>query len=73
MNGYLYLNRDAKPWTNQVLTGFDDNYTPIYNHSKAIKSFTTQEVVYNVGKDERWPIPKSEMDANNKLVQNPGY
>lgn len=73
MNGYLYLNRDAKPWTNQVLTGFDDNYTPIYNHSEAIKSFTTQEVVYNVGKDERWPIPKSEMDANNKLVQNPGY
>jgi starch-binding outer membrane protein, SusD/RagB family len=73
MNGYLYLNRDAKPWTKEVLTGFDDSYTPIYNHAEAIKAFTTQEVVYRENKDERWPIPKSEMDANNKLVQNPGY
>jgi starch-binding outer membrane protein, SusD/RagB family len=73
MNGYIYLNRDAKPWTKQVLTGFDDNYTPIYNHVEASKYFTTQEVVYREGKDERWPIPKSEMDANNKLEQNSGY
>lgn len=73
MNGSLYLNRDAKAWTKQVLTGFDDNYTPIYNHAEARKYFTSQEVVYREGKDEQWPIPKSEMDANNKLVQNPGY
>jgi starch-binding outer membrane protein, SusD/RagB family len=73
MNGYLYLNRDAKPWTKDVLTGFDENYTPIYNHTEATKSFTTQEVVYRENKDERWPVPKSEMDANNKLTQNPGY
>ena len=73
MNGYLYLNRDAKPWTRSVVTGFDDSYTPIYNHTEAIKYFTTQEVVYRLNKDEYWPIPKSEMDANNKLVQNPGY
>lgn len=73
MNGYLYLNRDAKAWTGGVLVGFDDSYTPIYNHTEAIKSFTTQEVVYRENKDERWPVPKSEMDANKNLVQNPGY
>lgn len=73
MNGYIYLNRDAKPYTSQVLTGFDDSYTPIYNRPEAIKYFTTQEVVYRVNKDEYWPIPKSEMDANKNLVQNPGY
>ncbi|ANE52645.1 RagB/SusD family nutrient uptake outer membrane protein [Flavisolibacter tropicus] len=73
MNGFLYLNRDAKAWTKQVLTGFDDSYTPIYNQTEAKKYFTTQDVVYKVGKDERWPVPKSEMDANNKLVQNNGY
>ena len=73
MNGYIYLNRDAKAWTKEVLTGFDDNYTPIYNRTEAVKYFTTQEVVYKVNKDEYWPVPKSEMDANTKLVQNPGY
>ena len=73
MNGNLYLNRNAKAWTSEVLTGFDESYTPIYNETEAKKYFTTQEVVYRVNKDERWPVPKSEMDANNKLVQNPGY
>lgn len=73
MNGFLYLNRDAKAWTKAVLTGFDDSYTPIYNYAEAIKYFITQEVIYKTNKDEYWPIPKSEMDANNKLVQNPGY
>ncbi len=73
MNGSLYLNRDAKPWTSAVLTGFDDSYTPLYNRTEALKYFTTQDVVYRQNKDEYWPVPKSEMDANNKLVQNPGY
>ena len=73
MNGFLYLNRDAKPWTKDVLTGFDESYTPIYNHSEAIKYFTTQEVVFKPNKDELWPVPKSEMDANKNLEQNPGY
>jgi hypothetical protein len=73
MNGYIYLNRSAKSWTDGVLTGFDENYTPIYNHAVATQYFTTQEVVYRVNKDEYWPVPKSEMDANNNLVQNPGY
>lgn len=73
MNGFLYLNRDAKTWTKEVLTGFDDSYTPVYNRTEAIKYFTTQEIVYRDNKDEYWPVPKSEMDANNKLVQNAGY
>lgn len=73
MNGYIYLNRDAKPWTDDVLIGFDENYTPIYNHAEAIKYFTTQQVVYQENKDEYWPVPKSELDANDQLVQNPGY
>ena len=73
MNGSLYLNRDAKAWTKEVLTGFDDSYTPVYNRTEAAKYFTIQQVVYRENKDEYWPVPKSEMDANNKLVQNPGY
>ncbi len=73
MNGVLYLNRDAKPWTENVLVGFDENYTPIYNHTEALKYFTTQEVVFRPNKDEYWPVPKSEIDANPNLVQNPGY
>ncbi|MFT3826380.1 MAG: RagB/SusD family nutrient uptake outer membrane protein [Chitinophagaceae bacterium] len=73
MNGYIYLNRDAKAWTKDVLTGFDDSYTPIYNYTEAIKYFTTQQVVYKENKDELWPVPKSEMDANKMLTQNPGY
>jgi starch-binding outer membrane protein, SusD/RagB family len=73
MNGVLYLNRDAKAWTSQVLTGFDDSYTPIYNATEAKKYFTTQDVVYRQNKDEYWPVPKSEMDANKNLKQNPGY
>lgn len=73
MNGYIYLNRDAKAWTKEVLTGFDENYTPIYNHVEAIKYFTTQQVVFKVKKDELWPVPKSERDANKSLDQNDGY
>ena len=73
MNGYIYLNRDAKAWTKEVLTGFDENYTPIYNHAEAIKYFTTQQVVFKVKKDELWPVPKSERDANKSLDQNDGY
>jgi hypothetical protein len=73
MNGNIYLNRDAKAWTKEVLIGFDENYTPIYNHTEAIKYFTTQKVVFTQKKDELWPVPKSEMDANKSLEQNDGY
>lgn len=74
MNGNLYLNRAGNTkWTKGMVVGFDDNYTPIYNSSEAIKFFTTQKVVFNKNKDELWPVPKSEMDANKNLVQNPGY
>ena len=73
MNGYIYLNRDAKAWTKAVITGFDESYTPTYNRTEAIKYFTSQEVIYDDKKDALWPIPKSEMDANKQLIQNPGY
>lgn len=73
MNGVIYLNRDAKAWTKDIITGFDESYTPIYNPTEAIKYFTTQQVVFKVNKDELWPIPKSEMDANKQLKQNDGY
>lgn len=73
MNGYLYLNRAANPWTADVLVDIDENYSPVYNHSEAVKYFGTQEVVYNVNKDELWPIPQAERDANENLTQNPGY
>ncbi len=73
MNGYLYLNRAANVWTKDVLIRIDENYTPIYNHGEAIKYFTTQEVIYRENKDELWPIPQAERDANRNLTQNPGY
>jgi len=73
MNGYLYLNRAGNSWPLHVITGFDQNYNPIYNHQEAIKYFNTQEVVFRVNKDEYWPIPQQEMDVNPNLVQNPGY
>ncbi|MFT4094038.1 MAG: RagB/SusD family nutrient uptake outer membrane protein [Niabella sp.] len=73
MNGYLYLNRAANSWSGNVLTGFDENYTPVYNQTEALKYFTTQAVTFQENKDELWPIPQSEMDANDQLVQNPGY
>ena len=73
MNGHLYLNRAGNPWTADVLVDIDENYSPIYNHSVATKYFGTQEVVYNVNKDELWPIPQAERDANENLTQNPGY
>lgn len=73
MNGYIYLNRAAEPWTKEVLVAIDENYSPVYNHSVATKYFNTQEVVYRENKDELWPVPQSEMDANKNLKQNPGY
>ena len=73
MNGYLYLNRAGKTWTKAALSGIDENYSPIYNYTEAIKYFTTQEVVFKTNKDEFWPIPQQEREANPNLDQNPGY
>jgi hypothetical protein len=73
MNGYLYLNRAGNAWPLSVIAGFDENHNPIYNHDEAIKYFNTQEVVFKENKDEYWPIPQQEIDANPKLTQNPGY
>lgn len=73
MNGYLYLNRNANNWTKSAISSFDESANPVYNHPKASTYFTTQQVVYKVNKDEYWPIPQSEMDANPSLKQNPGY
>src|SRR5690606_1947774 len=73
MNGYLYLNRSANTWTKDVLVDIDENYSPIYNHGKASRYFNTQELVYRENKDELWPIPQAERDANKSLTQNPGY
>ncbi|QNL52008.1 RagB/SusD family nutrient uptake outer membrane protein [Olivibacter sp. SDN3] len=73
MNGYLYLNRSANEWTKDVLVRIDENYSPIYNHGEATKYFNTQEVLYRENKDELWPVPQTERDANNNLTQNPGY
>lgn len=73
MNGYLYLNRAGNAWIKGVLTDIDENYSPVYNYSEAIKYFTTQEVVFKNNKDELWPIPQQERDTNPNLEQNPGY
>jgi len=73
MNGVLYLNRAADPWKKEVLVKIDENYSPIYNQAEALKYFNTQEVVYKTNKDEYWPIPLAEMNANKNLTQNPGY
>lgn len=73
MNGYLYLNRGGNSWTKDALVRIDENYTPIYNHGEATKYFNTQEVVYRENKDEYWPIPQAEIEANPNLTQNAGY
>ncbi len=73
MNGVLYLNRAATPWTKSVLVRIDENYSPIYNTTEANKYFNTQDVIYKIGKDEYWPIPFAEVNANKNLTQNPGY
>lgn len=73
MNGVIYLNRGAKVWTKNVISHIDENSTPIYNSAEALKYFTTQEVVFKVNKDEYWPIPQQERDANPNLDQNQGY
>jgi cytochrome c-type biogenesis protein CcmE len=73
MDGVLYLNRGGKVWTKNVITRIDENYTPVYNASEAMKYFTTQEVVFKTNKDEFWPVPQQERDANPNLDQNPGY
>lgn len=73
MNGYIYLNRDANAWTKSAIQRIDENANPVYNHSVATKSFGTQEVKFQVNKDEYWPIDIKEMDANPAMTQNPGY
>ncbi|PRD56102.1 RagB/SusD family nutrient uptake outer membrane protein [Sphingobacterium gobiense] len=73
MNGYLYLNRAGNGWSTNTLQYIDENHNPVYNHNEATKHFTTQTVIYKENKDEYWPIPASEMDANKQLIQNPGY
>ncbi len=73
MNGYIYLNRAGNQWTKEVLLDIDENYSPIYNHDVAIQYFNTQDVIYKKNKDEVWPVPTQELDANPNLDQNPGY
>jgi len=73
MNGYLYLNRGGVSYPKEVLSYIDENYSPIYDYNIAVQYFTTQEVVFNVNKDEVWPIPQQERDANPNLTQNPNY
>lgn len=73
MNGRIYLNRAGNSWTKDVLIRIDENASPVYNESIALKYFTSQEVVYKENKDERWPIPQSEINDNPALEPNPGY
>jgi uncharacterized membrane protein len=56
-----------------ALKDIDENYSPVYDYDVAIKHFNTQVVVFKTNKDEYWPIPQQECDANSNLKQNPGY
>ncbi len=73
MNGVIYLNRAGNAWKKTVISSIDENYSPVYNETEALKYFTTQEVVFKTNKDEYWPIPQQERDANPNLDQNQGY
>lgn len=73
MNGNIYLNRFANKWQKNVLLNIDKNHNPVYDNTQAEKYFTTQNVIYKKNKDEYWPIPATEIDANKQLTQNPGY
>ena len=73
MNGTIYLNRDAKGWKKNAIASIDENYTPKYNKTEAVKYFGTQNVLFKVNKDELWPIPIAEKTVLPKVEQNPGY
>ncbi|WP_200978268.1 RagB/SusD family nutrient uptake outer membrane protein [Echinicola sp. 20G] len=73
MNGVIYLNRNGNAWSSNVVVDIDENHTPVYDQAEAINYFTTQEVVYQINKDEVWPVPQQEIDINPNLTQNPGY
>ena len=73
MNGFIYLNRGGSSYPMGVLSHIDENYSPVYDYNVAVQYFTTQEVIYSLNKDEFWPIPQQERDANPNLTQNPGY
>lgn len=73
MNGTIYLNRDAKGWKKNAIQSIDENYSPKYNKTEAVKYFGTQNVVFKVNKDERWPTPIAETTVLPKVEQNPGY
>lgn len=57
----------TSPPTIDDKTGHPD-YGPLINQYRLpeIRSF-------NPGRDWLWPIPQSEMDANDNITQNPGY
>ena len=67
------MNKKKQQWTESDMVSIDENYYQVYDYTNATKYFNTQEVKYNANKDELWPVPQSEMDANKNLVQNPGY
>ncbi len=73
MNGHLYLNRMGNSWSASSIRYIDENANPVYNHTEAMKYFSSQPVVFDDQKDHVWPIPATEIDANKNLIQNPGY
>jgi starch-binding outer membrane protein, SusD/RagB family len=70
---------DVRRWKTapQVLNGLPLRMDIIKDLSTGIKTYTVNQIGDNTmifkDKDYLLPIPQSEMDKNNLLVQNPGY
>ncbi len=69
-----------KKYISNAKPTIDENYLVTYDGTtwdgseSNLRKFSTY--VFTVGKDEYWPIPKSELDANAAMTpadQNPGY
>lgn len=74
MTGPLY-GRPTLPFSYkdiEVPPTFSENGIPDYS-AFAEKLRVIEQRSFNPNRDYLWPIPQSEMDVNNQLIQNPGY
>lgn len=52
----------------------DEWATPDYRNVKnKDQMFVIEQRSFDPGRDYLWPIPRIELDTNDKLIQNPGY
>lgn len=76
MPGTLYGRVKDKGTPGVLLNApaIDELATPDYKHvANKNQMFVIEQRGFNPSRDYLWPIPRIEMDTNDKLEQNPGY